>query len=62
VLLSLLVLPLFVPVLIFGAAAVEASLTGVSAQPHLLLLAGILAGALPLAPIAAAAAIRQALS
>ena len=62
VLLSLLVLPLFVPVLIFGAAAVEASLTGLSARPHLLLLAGILAGALPLAPIAAAAAIRQALS
>ena len=62
VLLSLLVLPLFVPVLIFGAAAVEASLTGVSARPHLLLLAGILAAAMPLAPIAAAAAIRQALS
>lgn len=62
VLLSLLVLPLFVPVLIFGATAVEASLTGTSAQPHLLLLAGILAAALPLAPIAAAAAIRQALS
>lgn len=61
VLLSLLVLPLYVPVLIFGAGAVEASVAGVSAEAHLLLLGGLLAGSLPLAPWAAAAALRQAL-
>jgi heme exporter protein B len=61
VLLSLLVLPLYVPVLIFGAGAVEASVAGVSAEAHLLLLGGLLAGALPLAPWAAAAALRHAL-
>ena len=43
-------------------AAVEAAATGLTARPHLLLLAGCLAAALPLAPIAAAAALRQALS
>ncbi|MGK9167409.1 heme exporter protein CcmB [Inquilinus limosus] len=59
-LLALLILPLFVPVLIFGAAAVEAVATGLTARPHLLLLGGCLAAALPLAPIAAAAALRQA--
>ena len=61
VLLSLLVLPLFVPVLIFGATAVEASLTGVSARPHLLLLSAISLGAVVLAPVAAAPALRLAL-
>lgn len=61
VLLPLLVLPLYVPVLIFGVAAVEAASTGLSARPHLLLLAGLLALALPLAPVAAAAAVRQAM-
>lgn len=61
VLLSLLVLPLYVPVLIFGAGAVEAAVAGVSAEAHLLLLGGLLAGTLPLAPWAAASALRQAL-
>jgi len=61
VLLSLLVLPLYIPVLIFGVAAVEASIGGFGARPHLLLLGALLAGALVLAPIAAAAALRQAL-
>jgi heme exporter protein B len=61
-LLALLILPLFIPVLIFGASAVEAAATGLTTRPHLLLLAGCLAAALPLAPIAAAAALRQALS
>ena len=37
-LLALLILPLFIPVLIFGAAAVEAAATGLTARPHLLLL------------------------
>jgi heme exporter protein B len=61
VLLSLLVLPLLIPVLIFGTAAVEAATTGLGARPHLLLLAGMLLGAAVLAPWAATAAVRQAL-
>jgi heme exporter protein B len=61
VLLSLLVLPLYIPVLIFGVGAIEASIGGLPAQPHLLLLGALLAGALPLSPLAAAAALRQAL-
>jgi heme exporter protein B len=60
VLLPLLTLPLYVPVLVFGVAAVEASIAGLSPRPHLLLLGALLAGALPLAAIAAAAALRQA--
>lgn len=59
VLVSLLVLPLYIPVLIFGVAAVEASVAGLPARPHLMLLGAMLAAALPLAPWAAAAALRQ---
>ena len=61
VLLSLLILPLYVPVLIFGVGAIDAAVQGLSARPHLLILAGILAGALVLAPWTSAAALRQAL-
>jgi heme exporter protein B len=61
VLLSLLVLPLYIPVLILGAGAVEAAVVGLGARPHLMILAAIVAAALPLAPFAAAAAVRQAL-
>jgi heme exporter protein B len=60
VLLPLLVMPLYVPVLIFGVAAVEAAVSGLPARPHLLLMGAILAGAVPLAAIAAAAGLRQA--
>ena len=60
VLLPVLVLPLTVPVLIFGVAAVDAASGGLSAKPHLLLLAALLAGALPLCPLAAGAALRSA--
>ncbi len=60
VLLPLLVMPLYVPVLIFGVAAVEAELSGLTSRPHLLLLAAFLAGAIPLTAVAAAAALRQA--
>lgn len=60
VLLPLLVMPLYVPVLIFGVSAVEADLAGLTPRPHLLLLAAFLAGAVPLAAVAAAAALRQA--
>jgi len=60
VLLSLLVLPLYIPVLIFGTAAVEASVTGVPANGPLLVLAGFAVLALTLCPWATAAALRQA--
>lgn len=59
-LIGLLVLPLYIPVLIFGVAAVDAAAQGLSPQPHLLLLGGLLALFLPVAPVAAAAGIRQA--
>lgn len=59
-LLSLLILPLFVPVLIFGVGAVEAALTDISARAQLLVLAALTLGALALTPWAAAAALRQA--
>lgn len=58
VLLSLLVIPLYVPALIFGALAVEATLDGLSPRPHLLLLGADLLVALALTPWAAAAALR----
>ena len=61
VLLSLLVLPLYIPVLIFGVAASEAAALGLESRPHLLLLAALFAASLALAPWAAAAALRQAL-
>ena len=60
VLLPLLVLPLSVPVLIFGAAAAVAAADGLSPRADLLLLAALLAAALPLCPIAAGAALRAA--
>jgi heme exporter protein B len=50
VLLSLLVLPLYIPVLIFGAGAVDAGVTGMGAQAHLSLLGAFLAPALVFAP------------
>ena len=57
-LLSLLVLPLYVPVLIFGAGAIEASGVGLSASAHLSLLAAFLLMALVFAPWATAVALR----
>jgi len=61
VLLSLLVLPLMVPVLIFGAAAVDAALSGAGARPHLMILAAMSLATIVLCPFAAAASLRQAL-
>jgi heme exporter protein B len=58
VLVSLLVLPLYIPVLIFGAGAVEASAVGMGADGHLSLMGAILVLALLLAPWASAAALR----
>jgi heme exporter protein B len=62
VLVSLLILPLTVPVLIFGVAAVEAAAIGQSPQPHLMLLGALLLASIPLCPLATAAALRQAVS
>lgn len=61
VLVSLLILPLYIPVLIFGVGAIDAAVQGRSAEPHLLILGALLAACLPLAPWATAAALRQAL-
>ena len=61
VLLSLLVLPLYIPVLIFGALAVDAAAGGLSPAANLYLLGAVLALALSLAPMAAAAALRVSL-
>ena len=58
VLLSLLVLPLYIPVLIFGTGAIDAAATGLGGGAHLLVLAALLAAALPLAPWAIAGALR----
>ncbi len=58
VLISLLVLPLFIPVLIFGAGAVQANIIGLDAQPHLYLLGAVTVLALVFSPWATAAALR----
>jgi heme exporter protein B len=60
VLLPLLVLPLAIPALIFGVAAVDAAAGGLAVRPHLAMLAAIAAAALPLCPLAAGAALRAA--
>jgi len=60
VLLSLLILPLYVPVLIFAVGAVDAAAQGLPVHGHLLILGGLLLAALPLAPLATVAALRQA--
>jgi heme exporter protein B len=58
ILVALLALPLYVPVLVFGAGSVAAAAQGLDPTGALLLLGAGLALALPLAPLAAAAAIR----
>ncbi|HZO02337.1 MAG TPA: heme exporter protein CcmB [Burkholderiales bacterium] len=58
VLLALLVLPLFVPVLVLGAGAVEMAAAGIGGQAQLLLLAAMLVAAAAFAPWAIAAALR----
>jgi heme exporter protein B len=61
VLVALLVLPLYIPVLIFGVAAVDGVVLGLGGTAPLLLLAAMLLAALALAPLATAAALRLAL-
>ncbi len=58
VLISLLVLPLYIPALIFGSGAVEASIMGTSFTPHLSLLGAFAIVSLIFSPWATAAALR----
>jgi heme exporter protein B len=60
-LLALTVLPLYVPVLIFGVSAVEGEVMGLGGRAQLLILGAMLLAALALAPFATAAALRLAL-
>lgn len=57
-LMTLLVLPLYVPVLIFGAGAVDNAAAGLPVAGQLYFLAAVLVLAVTLAPMAAAAALR----
>ncbi|MBL8398881.1 MAG: heme exporter protein CcmB [Candidatus Accumulibacter sp.] len=61
VLQSLLVLPLYIPVLIFGAGAVDATVTGIGPQAHLSLLGALTLGGVFFAPWPTAAALKVAL-
>jgi heme exporter protein B len=59
ILLSLLILPLYIPVLVYGAGAVEIAAVELAAtRPYLMLLAAFLLSALVLAPLASSAALR----
>jgi heme exporter protein B len=58
VLIAVLILPLYVPVLIFGAGAVDSSIMGMSPQANLSLLGAVLALSLVFSPWATAAALR----
>jgi heme exporter protein B len=58
VLVALLVLPLYIPVLIFGAGAIESTVNGLEPQAYLLLLGATLILALAFAPWATSAALR----
>ena len=60
-LLSILVLPLLIPVLIFGAGAVDAAIAEHAARQQLMVLAAMFLAAAALCPWAAASAVRQAL-
>lgn len=62
VLVSLLVLPLYIPVLLFGSAAVQAAASGLPIGGYLALLGALLALGCVLAPLAIAAAVRISVS
>lgn len=61
VLLSLLILPLYIPVLIFGVLMVKAAIDGTPVMGHAMLLSGFTLFSAAIAPWAAAAAIRSGL-
>ena len=58
---TLLALPLYIPTLIFGAGAVQAVIGGFDASAYLAALGAITLAAIALCPLAAAAALRQAM-
>ena len=60
-LLALIVLPLYIPVLIFGVSAIEGAVMGLGGRPQFLILCAMLLAALALTPFATAAALRLAL-
>jgi heme exporter protein B len=62
VILSLLVLPLYVPVLIFGTDAVKTAIIGIPITAQISILGAMLVGSLALAPMATAASLRISLS
>ncbi len=62
VLISLLILPLFIPILIFGVGAVDAALLELTYRPQLMVLGALLLLAAAFSPWAAAAAVRQAVA
>ncbi len=57
-LISLLILPFYMPVLIFGSAAVQAAVNGVPIAPYMAILGAMLCLAIALAPLAVAAGLR----
>ncbi len=57
-LISLLILPLYMPVLIFGSAAVQGAVTGTPVAPYLAILGAMLSLAIALAPLAVSAGLR----
>lgn len=59
IILSLLVLPLYVPVLIFSSSAIDVAVAGLSASAQISMLLGFLFLALSLSPLAAAAALKM---
>ena len=62
VLLSLLILPLYIPVLIFATSAIDAAEMGLPYGGQLAILAAMLVGALTLTPLAVSAALRVSLN
>ncbi|MDH5710837.1 MAG: heme exporter protein CcmB [Gammaproteobacteria bacterium] len=58
VLLSLIILPLYIPILIFGANAVDVASDGLSVRGQILFLGAVLAMSISLAPLATAVALR----
>ncbi|HEX2479720.1 MAG TPA: heme exporter protein CcmB [Geminicoccaceae bacterium] len=60
-LLALIVLPLYIPVLIFGVSAIEGAVMGLGGRAQFLILGAMLLAALALTPFATAAALRLAL-
>jgi heme exporter protein B len=60
-LLALIVVPLYIPVLIFGVGAVEGAVIGLGGRAQFLILGAMLLAALALTPFATAAALRLAL-